>query len=222
MLLFFYLFRTYGGSGGCMGKCGECTVFEAESEKDIRITRGSNSTEELNLSEDEKIVYEILKDAMLGKDSITPKEFSKYASKEYDTVYVKLNRIEDVVKKVIQKEGMISEEKSKVVKEWNSKFGLYFLLAMLSLFIVMFLPGLIVGLFVIATTCKKNANCISILTDEGTEEVAMWKGLKKYMEDYSMLSDKLVIDNRSTITITLKKSDGTVKVIEVKETKNGK
>ncbi len=37
-----------------------------------------------------------------------------------------------------------------------------------------------------------------------------------------MLSDKLVIDNRSTITITLKKSDGTVKVIEVKETKNGK
>ena len=168
--------------------------FEAESEKDIRITRGSNSTEELNLSEDEKIVYEILKDAMLGKDSITPKEFSKYASKEYDTVYVKLNRIEDVVKKVIQKEGMISEEKSKVVKEWNSKFGLYFLLAMLSLFIVMFLPGLIVGLFVIATTCKKNANCISILTDEGTEEVAMWKGLKKYMEDYSMLSDKLVPD----------------------------
>ena len=37
-----------------------------------------------------------------------------------------------------------------------------------------------------------------------------------------MLSDKLVVDNRSTITLTLKKADGTVKVVEVKETKNGK
>ena len=168
-------------------------VFETEGENDVRISRTSN-TNDVILSEDEKIIYDILKDAMLGKDSITPKEFSKYASREYDSVYIKLNRMEQVVKRVMQNEGKISAEKSKIVKEWNSKFGLYFILAIMSVVLWMFLPALFIGLIILATTCKKNANSISILTDAGTEEVAMWKGLKKYMEDYSMLEDKLVPD----------------------------
>lgn len=168
-------------------------AFETEGEKDVRITRASNNVE-VKLTEDEQIVYDILKDAMLGKDSITPKEFSKYASREYDSVYIKLNRMEQVVKRVIQDEGKISAEKSKIVKEWNSKFGLYFIFAILAFMFAMILPALFIGLIILATTCKRNANCISILTDAGTEEVAMWKGLKKYMEDYSMLEDKLVPD----------------------------
>lgn len=168
-------------------------AFETDGEKDVRITRTSNKAE-VKLSEDEELVYDLLKDAMLGRDSITPKEFSKYASREYDSVYIKLNRIEDTVKHVIQSEGKISAEKSKIVKGWNSKFGLYFIFAILAFMFAMVLPGLFIGLIILSTTCKKNANCISILTDKGSEEVAMWKGLKKYMEDYSMLSDKLVPD----------------------------
>ena len=47
--------------------------FEVVSEKEIRILRGSKFNE-VELSEDEEIIYELLKDAMLGKDYITPKE----------------------------------------------------------------------------------------------------------------------------------------------------
>lgn len=168
-------------------------TFEPEGEKDVRISKCSN-VYNVMLSEDEKIIYSILNEAMIGKDSITSKEFSKYASKEYDSVYTKLNRLEDVVRRTIQSEKKISEKKSQIVREWNSKFALYFLLAILSCVIIFLLPALTIGLFLVATTCKRNANCISILTDTGAEEVAMWKGLKKYMEDYSMLSEKLVPD----------------------------
>ena len=168
-------------------------AFETEGEKDVRISRTSNANEE-NLSEDEKIVYDILKDALIHKDSITSKEFSKYASREYEKVYTKLNKIEDAVKHVIQAQGKISEEKTKIVKQWSSKFAGFFILAILSFFVIMFLPALFIGMLILATTCRKNAICISILTDAGKEEAAMWKGLKKYMEDYSMLSDKLVPD----------------------------
>lgn len=168
-------------------------AFETVSEKEVRILRTSN-TNATELSEDEELVYELLKGAMLGKDSITPKEFSKYASEEYDTVYTKLNRLDKIVKEIIIKEGKISEEKSKISKQWNSKFGVYFMLAILSIMVVMFLPALTIGLFILATTCRKNSICISILNEKGMEEVAMWKGLKKYMEDYSMLNEKLVPD----------------------------
>lgn len=168
-------------------------AFETDSEKDVRITRTSNK-EEVKLSEDEEIVYDLLKNAMLGNDSITPKEFSEYASREYDSVYIKLNRLESTVKHIIENEGKISREKLKIVKQWDSKFAVFFIFAILAFMVIMFLPALFVGMLILATTCKKNANCISILTDAGTEEVAMWKGLKKYMEDYSMLDDKLVPD----------------------------
>ncbi len=168
-------------------------AFETVNEKEVRITRTSIK-EYVKLSEDEQMIYDLLKDAMLGKDSITPKEFSKYASKEYDSVYIKLNRLEDIVKSLIKAEGKISDGKLKIVKQWNSKFGLYFILAILSTMFVMIVPALTLGLFLLAHACRKNSNCISILTDTGLEEVAMWKGLKKYMEDYSMLSDKLVPD----------------------------
>ena len=41
---------------------------------------------------------------------------------------------------------------------------------------------------------RKNATCVSILSTRGQEEVQMWKGLKKYMEDYSMLDERMVPD----------------------------
>lgn len=168
-------------------------AFETISEKEVRILRTSNTNID-ELSEDEKLVYELLKSAMLGKDSITPKEFSKYAAKEYDTVYTKLNKLDKVVKELITKEGKISEEKSKISKQWNSKFGVYFVLCILSTMFIMFLPALTVGLFVLANACRKNSICISILNENGIKEIAEWKGLKKYMEDYSLLKEKLVPD----------------------------
>ncbi len=169
-------------------------AFETVSEKEVRISRTSNSNNESILTEDEKIVYELLKDAMLGKDSITPKEFSKYASKEYETVYAKLNRLDNIVKDYEITTGKISQDRIEVSKKWSSKFGLFLILAILSFFLITFLPAIPIGFGILANACRKNSLYVSILTSTGNEEVARWKGLKNYMEDYSMLDDKLVPD----------------------------
>ena len=68
-------------------------AFEQVDEKEVRICRPSIEKENIKITEDEGIIYDLLKDAMLGKDSITPKEFSKYASKEYELVYAKLKAV---------------------------------------------------------------------------------------------------------------------------------
>ena len=169
-------------------------AFEPVDEKEVRICRPSSVKENINLSEDEEIIYNLLKDAMLGKDSITPKEFSKYASREYEIVYAKLNRLDDVVKEYEIESGKISRERMEISKTWSSKFGLYLILAILSFFLLTFLPAIPISMGILANACRKNSLCVSILTYTGNEEVARWKGLKKYMNDYSMLSDKLVPD----------------------------
>lgn len=167
--------------------------FETVNEKEVRISKVTNA-KAVKLSEDEEIIYDILNGALINKDSITAKEFSKYASKEYDIVYSKLNILGETVKDVLQKEEKMSQEKLDITKKWNSKFILFIVFAIFLFGVLMFLPAVPIGLFILAITCRKNANCISILTDAGREEVAMWKGLKKYMEDYSLLKDKLVPD----------------------------
>lgn len=169
-------------------------AFEAVSEKEVRICRASNTNNAVSLSEDEQIVYDLLKEAMLGKDSITPKEFSKYASNEYETVYSKLNRLDNVVKDYEIASGKISAERMSIAKKWSSKFGLFFTLAIFSFFLIAALPALPIGLGILAHACRKNSIYVSILTSTGNEEAARWKGLKNYMDDYSMLDDKLVPD----------------------------
>lgn len=169
-------------------------AFEQVDEKEVRICRPSSIKENINLSEDEQIIYDLLKEAMLGKDSITPKEFSKYASREYETVYAKLNRLDKIVQDYEIEAGKISKERTKISKAWSSKFGVYLILAILSFFLLTFLPAIPISMGILANACRKNALYVSILTYNGIEEVARWKGLKKYMNDYSMLSDKLVPD----------------------------
>ncbi len=169
-------------------------AFEQVDEKEVRICRPTSVKDNINLSEDEQIIYDLLKDAMLGKDSITPKEFSKYASREYEIVYAKLNRLDDVVKNYEIDAGNISRERMEISKTWSSKFGIYLILAILSFFVIPFLPAIPVAMGILAHACRKNSLYVSILTYNGNEEVTRWKGLKKYMNDYSMLSDKLVPD----------------------------
>jgi len=170
-------------------------TFEPVSEKEIRIFRTPESqSKSVLLSEDELIIYNLLAEAMLGKDYITPKEFSKYASREYDVVYSKLNRIEQVVEKYHEVIGKTSTERKEIAKKWSKKFLIYMLLAIILSGFCFALPGLILGLIFMANACRKNSKYVSILTAKGNLEVAQWAGLKKYMEEYSLLKDKLVPD----------------------------
>ena len=169
-------------------------AFETIGEKEIEISRTDKFDNDEILTEDEKIILEILKEAMAGKDSITTKEFSKYASKEYESVYAKTNKLDDIIEKYEIEAGKLSQERIKIFKKWNLKFIIYLILTIMLSVCIVIIPTIPIGFGILASACRKNSLYVSILTTRGNEEMTRWKGLKNYMNDYSMLNDKLVPD----------------------------
>ena len=170
-------------------------TFEMVNDKEVRIYISSGSTEKLNtLERDEKLVYELISKAIWGKGYTTTKEFARFASREYDLVYSKLNRIDNTVEDILEETGKISRDKKAVAKKWSKKQIGYFIGAFMVFMFMPYIPAITIGLVLLGISARKNAVCFSVLTDEGEDEAAQWKGLKKYMEDYSLLNEKQVPD----------------------------
>lgn len=177
------------------------TVDENETTSDgikakkneVRIYRGDKTKYECGLSRDESIVYEIVQDAMIGKEYITIKDFSEYASKHNDDVYLKLNNIEISVKTYQRESKKISNERKKDFNYWNSEYSKYLIISIVLLCMPIF-PGLIIGFGMLAYTCRKNSLYFSILSENAQEEKMQWDALLNYMNDYSMLDEKNVAD----------------------------
>ena len=168
--------------------------FEPVDEKNVKIVKTKKfANGDEGLTSDEKIVFMVLRGCMIGKESITTKELSKIASKEYDFVYGQLNKLERTVEKDHIKLKNVSEQRQKLSKKWNDKFIVYFVISIFAI-CFMFPIGIGIGLAFMAHTCRKNAVNISKLTEKGNEESNQWKALEKYMEEYSMLDEKLVPD----------------------------
>ena len=169
--------------------------FEMENNNEVRIYISAGATSKLDtLGRDEKIVYELVSKAIWGKGYTTTKDFSRFASQEYDLVYTKLNRIDDVVAEELEDEYKISREIKDALKKWSRKQLIYVIIAIFSFMVINILPGLMIGMIMLAVSSRKNAICVSILTDTGKEEAKMWKGLKRYMEEYSLLNEKQAPD----------------------------
>lgn len=167
--------------------------FEMSYKNEIKIYN-KYKEDVVELPEDEKIIYEILDDAMQGAGFTTISSLSKYAEKKYNTVINKLDKISKIVRNNQKKVGNVSIELEKISNEWFGKQTIYILCSiMLAVFMSIF-PVVFVVCVLLAIRCRKNAIGISILTQKGFEEHKQWKSLKKYMEDYSLLKEKLAPD----------------------------
>lgn len=188
--------------------------FEPIDNKDFRIVV-KNKTSELPL--DEEYVYNLLLEASRKKgdlpNSITSKEFSKYAKKNYDDFYYLKTKFESTAK-IYQKEcGNIDSKRVVEVKEWENLSSIYILIltvgAMLGMFSLPLIAdgilmwGLILGAFGIALLVGSIINLItignvnrkiSVLSKNGYVEKMQWEALEKYMKDYSLLKEKQVFD----------------------------
>ncbi len=149
----------------------------------------------LGLKKDEQIVYNLLvKVANSTKEEVktfTMKEMEKYAKKHSSTFVKSVNKIEKEVRAEQARLGnydkKIQEQKE---KELNSIklcilfgiVGLYFTFLPAALLFIKMIPHIILY------------NKLNPLTDKGLEEAAKWNGLKRYMEDFSLLNEKEVPD----------------------------
>lgn len=147
------------------------------------------------LKKDEQIIYNLLVKVAdsTKKDggTFTVKEMEKYAKKHSSTFVNTVNKIENAVKTEQQKLGNYAKkmDKQRAEELKTIKLNIVFGIICLGFFTM---PAILLLFNVIPHIILYNK--LNSLTDKGIEEAAKWKGLKRYMEDFSLLNEKEVPD----------------------------
>ena len=131
-------------------------------------------------------------DATKGKESISLKELEKYIEKHPTKTENLLKGTYDAANNQLINEEIIDSELQNEYKKYK-EIQICYIIAVFFLFftlIAFIIPAII---FVIdAIMCGKIAKKINVLTQKGVDLQEQWKGLKKYMEDFSMLDKREV------------------------------
>jgi uncharacterized membrane protein len=163
----------------------------------INILEKTDRLEPLN--GDESAIYSlIVRLSNKTTNSLETNELERYAKKEYDEFYALNKRVCDSAESYQLSRNIIDKERQKIHKKWRNKGTAYITAILIFIFVLPPLIPILLPIFIEfilgAVFCLKNAKTISVLTEEGFEEVNEWKGLKKYMEEFSLLKDKEVPD----------------------------
>lgn len=191
----------------CMKKCIEFELI-ANKKNQIKVILTPNTVGE-KLSEDEEIVYGIFEKVVKsGTNSFTMKEFEKYAKNHSTSLLSKFKKIETVVKGIEENNKNYDKNLISSYNKWTVKgvlfiifavfsmiicsvFGLVitlnYLLYRISLSVILAIPALIAGIYACIIAGRYNR-----LTQKGINEREQWMGLKRYMEDFSMIDEKAV------------------------------
>lgn len=146
-----------------------------------------------DLNYEEKKIAIFICNAMKGKDKLTIKDLQKYIKSRPETVSRLIEKTgEDTKNKNIQN-GNYSKETASKKSTYACISVMYGILAMGALMFTvvtkfMLLVSAISFINTILTAII--AGKFSTLTQKGIDEREKWKGLKKYMEDFSLLNEK--------------------------------
>lgn len=156
-----------------------------------------------NLINDENAVFEFLKQACIKQNGqITIKELEKYIKKSSSKVLKLSNEIDKITEaSLYQKDLADKKEKEEgdkiVVYIIFSAIALIFLIPVVIMLLVLSILPIGIILWIITIAIQLIVFCIlrskiNVLTQKGIDENAKWKGLKKYMNNFSMLDKKEV------------------------------
>lgn len=178
--------------------------FEKGTKKDEVYIILENEHAGSELKETDRQVYEMLLaakgyTAIHGKqegfsNGITMKDIEKYAKKHDKAFLGKVESLEKIAKELETENGNYNEKLMKACKKWeNRKFG-YFFGAFFCLCFAVFVVPLfaIIPCIICGVLCSKIAKKTRNLTQQGTNEQAKWKALKRYMEEFSLLNEREV------------------------------
>lgn len=154
----------------------------------IRVILKKDETEDL--TSDERIVYDMLKKVPKKEEkSFTMKEFEKYISRNSSSILRIFYRIESIAKDNEENKGNYSEDLIEQANKWSIKGVGFIFLFILNIF-TMWLA--VIPVFIAAIYCFRISSRYNRLTEKGINEREKWVGLKKYMEEFSMIDEKTV------------------------------
>lgn len=192
----------------------EFEIDETKKDKDkekisIRISKNSNAEV---LASEEKEVYAFLDQATVRKENRTLnlKELQKVIKSNPEKIQKLGEKMGKNINSSLIEENLLDEKQS---KQYSSTIGT---IALQVIFLILFLMfafilviaeeitfNILIKLIIIITTilgiisiAKKVgiSKKINAFTQKGINEIEEWKGLKKYMEDFSLLNEREVPD----------------------------
>jgi len=159
------------------------------NKKDKEAIKIVNLNKEItDLKDDEKEILEFVLKAIGTKQEITMKDLEKYITKHSSSITKLIEKTHKNVKKSMKENNDFDE---KEYKKYNNYSGIMLAYIIGAIATIILFPLAIV--FIIdAVYCNKIMKKINVLTQTGLDQKEMWKGLKKYMEDFSLLNEREV------------------------------
>lgn len=139
-----------------------------------------------DLDYEEKRIALFVTKAMRGQNEVTIKELQKYISSHGELASSLIENTGKDVKNKSKNEEKYDVEKARKKMHYTIITTIYFMFA---LFLIIVFPiSIMLIVNAILVICINNK--ISRLTQKGIDEREKWVGLKKYMEDFSLLNEK--------------------------------
>lgn len=180
--------------------------FESNTETKNNITIKILNKEAEGLERSEAEVLQYVVGAAKTQDQITVKELEKYMKRYYTGLIRTKDDIEKSTKKELEQNGIYNEKEAKEKSKYTTStfasiFSIGVIAVMLLPFLIEYIYGNILWLgiatLILLAIVKSIASHqygkkLNPLTEKGLNEQAMWKGLKKYMEEFSLLDKREV------------------------------
>lgn len=178
-------------------------TFDVEDKKNIKINFTNKDLNESKLKLTEKGIFDLLKKVSKNTNEVSMKELKKYAGIHYEEINKIMNGLSSKAEDYFRENNYFDKETEELYKSFKVKsgvyWGLFYFSIMFGIGIITFLsPLLTLITFIEIALCAilsgKCASKIKILTEKGELERKQWQGLKKYMEEFSLLKDKEIPD----------------------------
>ena len=145
------------------------------------------------LKPSEARIMTFVRDAAKGKKVLTLKELENYIEKYPSKTDSLLKGTYKAANNQLINEQIIDSEIQKEYQKYKNNQSYYIVAIIFLLFFTLIAFILPVIIFIIdAVICGKIAKKLNVLTQKGVDQQEQWKGLKKYMEDFSMLDRREV------------------------------
>ena len=199
---FYILEEPYTGLTSRFGRIFSATILDLKIKKyiDLRVEKNEKGKEKIYikrlkeadnlLKEDEKSILRFVYKVVKKKDEIEIKELEKYISSNQTATQSLVNSCEKNIQTQLVKQGLFDKKAKEKFVTYNGTAGVYYMFTFLTLIMAIWAFPLAIIFLINGRLCskiKKNAN---VLTKEGVNIKEKWKGLKKYMEDFSLLNEK--------------------------------
>lgn len=201
----YILEETYSGLSTKFGRIFSAALLDLELKKyiDLRVEKDQKGKDKIyikmvkrvndskessnSLKPDEEEILKFISQVDNKKSEIEIKELEKYITSHPTSVESLIKRSEKKIEEQLDKAGIINKEVKEDFVNYNGLAGVYYVFTIITLVWAFPLSIILLINGILCSRIKKNTN---VLTQEGVNTKEKWKGLKKYMEDFSLLDEK--------------------------------